>query len=63
MKTTKTITLRTNRHNDMARLGSEIEYWVRDDWTLVSHTTTAVPYTWSGRGIKAHDHVLVFTRA
>jgi hypothetical protein len=59
----KTITLRTTRSNDAARLGSEIEQWVRDGWNLTSHTTTAVPYTWSGRGIKAHDHVLVFTRA
>ena len=60
---TKTITLRTNRSNDVARLGTEIEAWTQSGWTLLSHTTTAVPYTWSGRGIKAHDHVLVFTRA
>lgn len=59
---TKSVTLRTLRHGDEARLGSEIEAWVQDGWALISHTTTAVPYTLTGRGIKGQDHVLVFQR-
>ena len=59
---TKTISLRTNRHEDMSRLGTEIEAWTRDNWALISHTTTPVPYSWSGKGLKATEHTLVFQR-
>ena len=59
---TKSFNVRTSNSRETEQLGQEIEAWSADGWTLVSHTTTGVPYRWSGKGLKAQDHVLVFQR-